>query len=116
VADAFLHLDPGGRICARVLLDSDNAVKFAQDRSVPFTHFQSLCKAEEIRDLVAQLIADVNRRHAEVRIESFSLIERALKPGDTEVAPTLTLRRYLLRELPTNGSDSKSGQRELLKT
>ncbi|NVN85049.1 MAG: AMP-binding protein [Rhodopseudomonas sp.] len=116
IADAFLHLDAGGRICARVLLDSDNTVKFAQDRSVPFTHFQSLCKADEIRALVEQLIAEVNRARPAVRIESFSLIERALKPGDAEVAPTLTLRRYLLRAGAGAAGSVSGEQRELLKT
>jgi long-chain acyl-CoA synthetase len=117
VADAFLHLDRGGRISAGILLDSDNAVKFAQDRSVPFTHFQSLCKAEEIRALVEQVIAEVNRARPEVRIESFSLIERALKPGDAEVAPTLTLRRYLLRDRAADsaGAVDSGDRRELLK-
>jgi long-chain acyl-CoA synthetase len=91
-------------------------VKFAQDRSVPFTHFQSLCKAEEIRALVEQVIAEVNRARPEVRIESFRLIERALKPGDAEVSPTLTLRRYLLRDRAADSAGASGDPRELLKT
>ena len=97
IADAFVHLGDDGRAVARVLLDSDHAVRYAQDRGIPFTHFQSLCQADEIRALVGEAIADVNRRHAGIRIERFTLIERALRPGDAELAPSGTLRRHLLK-------------------
>ncbi|WBU31101.1 AMP-binding protein [Rhodopseudomonas palustris] len=97
IADAFVYLDAAGRAVARVLLDSDHAVRYAQDRGIPFTHFQSLCQADEIRALVGEAIADVNRRHTAIRIEHFTLIERALRPGDAELAPSGTLRRHLLK-------------------
>lgn len=98
IADAFVHLGRGGGLRARILLDSDHIVRYAQDRGIPFTHFQSLCRAKEIRYLVAQLIAEVNGRHAAIQIDSFSLIERALRPGDHELSPSLTLRRQMLIE------------------
>jgi len=117
IADAFLYLDGAGKTCARILLDSDNTVKFAQDRGIPFTHFQSLCAADDIRDLVGQVIAEVNRRPAAIRIDTFSLIERALRPGDAEVAPSLTLRRRLLRDDASDDSETRrTDQPELLKT
>lgn len=97
IADTFVYLDAAGRAVARVLLDSDHAVRYAQDRGIPFTHFQSLCQADEIRALVGEAIADVNRRHTAIRIEHFTLIERALRPGDAELAPSGTLRRHLLK-------------------
>ncbi|QLH70401.1 AMP-dependent synthetase/ligase [Rhodopseudomonas palustris] len=97
IADAFVYLDAAGRAVARVLLDSDHAVRYAQDRGIPFTHFQSLCQADEIRALVGEAIADVNRRHTAIRIEHFTLIERALRPGDAALAPSGTLRRHLLK-------------------
>lgn len=97
IADAFVYLDAAGRAVARVLLDSDHAVRYAQDRGIPFTHFQSLCQADEIRALVGEAIADVNRRHTAIRIEHFTLIERALRPADAELAPSGTLRRHLLK-------------------
>jgi len=117
IADAFVHLDRDGRAVARVLLDPDHAVRYAQDHGVPFTHFQSLCQAEEIRALVAAAIAEVNRRHTAIRIERFSLIERALQPGDAELAPSWTLRRHLLRDDAEDpGPDRRPAPRaELLK-
>lgn len=101
VADAFLHRDARGRVVAAVLMDADAVVKFAQDNSIPFTHFLSLCRSEEIRALIGRVIAEVNAR-ASVRIDDFTLIERSLGPGDPEVSAMLVLRRRLLR--PDNHS------------
>jgi len=98
VADAFLAMDSAGGIVARVLLDQDPVVKFAQQRSIPFTHFRSLCAAPGVRALVEELVAQVNAAIPSLRIERFSLIERPLGLGDPEVTPTLMLRRRLLQE------------------
>jgi long-chain acyl-CoA synthetase len=96
VADAFVHRDAAGRVCARILLDQDPVVKYAQDRAIPFTHFRSLCQAEGVRELVATLVGEVNAAQPALRIDRFSLIERPLALGDAEFTPVLTLRRRLL--------------------
>jgi long-chain acyl-CoA synthetase len=109
VADAFLHRDAGGRVIAVVLMDSDPVVKFAQDNSIPFTHFLSLCRSEEIRALIGRVIADTNTR-APVRIDDFTLIERSLGPGAPEVSAMFVLRRRLLR--PDKSSMQESAMSE----
>lgn len=98
VADAFVYRDATGRVCARILLDQDPVVKYAQDRAIPFTHFRSLCQAAGVRDLVATLVSEVNAAQTTLHIEHFSLIERSLTLGDAEFTPVLTLRRRLLTE------------------
>ncbi|MET4797813.1 AMP-binding protein [Bradyrhizobium sp. LB11.1] len=105
VADAFLHRDDQGRVIAAVLMDPDPVIKFAQDNSIPFTHFLSLCRSQDIRALIAGVIAQTNAR-APVKIDDFTLIERALGPGDPEISAMLVLRRRLLR--PQNRSLSES--------
>ena len=81
---------------AAVLMDPDPVIKFAQDNSIPFTHFLSLCRSQDIRALIAGVIAETNAR-APVKIDDFTLIERALGPGDPEISAMLVLRRRLLR-------------------
>ena len=98
VADAFVYRDAAGRVCARILLNQDSVVKYAQDRAIPFTHFRSLCQAAGVRDLVAILVSEVNAAQTKLHIEHFSLIERALALGDAELTPVLALRRRLLTE------------------
>jgi long-chain acyl-CoA synthetase len=97
VADAFLHRDAAGRVVAAILMNSEAVVKYAQDKSIPFTHFLSLCRSEDIRALIASVVAQTNARAPHLRIDDFTLIERALGPGDPEVSATLALRRRLLR-------------------
>jgi long-chain acyl-CoA synthetase len=96
VADAFLHRDDKGRVIAAVLMDADSVIKFAQDNSIPFTHFLSLCRSDDIRALIGRVIAQTNAR-APVKIDDFTLIERSLGPGDPEMSAMLVLRRRLLR-------------------
>ncbi len=97
IADAFLHQDDEKRIVARILIESDAVVKYAQDKSIPFTHFLSLCRSDDIRALIAAIVADVNEK-TKVPIADFTLIERALGPDDAEVSPALALRRHKLRD------------------
>ncbi len=105
VADAFLHRDARGQVIAAVLMDPDPVIKFAQDNSIPFTHFLSLCRSQDIRALIGRVIAETNTR-APVRIDDFILIERSLGPGDPEISAMLVLRRRLLR--PENRSVEES--------
>jgi len=96
VADAFLHRDAKGQVIAAVLMDPDPVIKFAQDNSIPFTHFLSLCRSQDIRALIGRVIAETNTR-APVKIDDFTLIERSPGPGDPEISAMLVLRRRLLR-------------------
>lgn len=105
VADAFLHRDAEGRVVAAVLMDPDPVIKFAQDNSIPFTHFLSLCRSQDVRELIGRVIAETNTR-APVKIDDFTLIERSLGPGDPEISAMLVLRRRLLR--PQNRSLEES--------
>lgn len=111
VADAVVAMDGAGRAAALILIDFDSVVRFAQDRAIPFTHFRSLCQTAEVRELIGQVVSEVNRAAAPLNIASFELIERNLKPGDPEIGPALTLRRYLLRANAIAGTPSKHLER-----
>ena len=97
IADAFLHQDNNQRIVAYILIDSDAVVKYAQDNSIPFTHFLSLCRSDAIRALIASVVADTNAK-ADLTIADVTLIERALGLDDAEVSPALALRRHTLND------------------
>jgi long-chain acyl-CoA synthetase len=109
VADAFLHRDEKGRVIAAVLMDGDAVVKFAQDNSIPFTHFLSLCRSQDIRALIGRVIAETNAR-APVRIDDFTLIERSLGPGDPALSAMFVLRRRLLRPDKSSFEESAISQ------
>jgi long-chain acyl-CoA synthetase len=77
-----------------VMIDHETVAQFAQERSVPFTNFASLCRAKEVQDLIEGEIDRVNRQFARVEtIKKFHLIEQLLTPEDEELTPTMKLKR-----------------------
>jgi long-chain acyl-CoA synthetase len=97
IADAFVEHDQAGRAVARILIESDAVVKYAQDRSIPFTHFLSLCRSDDIRALIGGIVDSVSAA-GPIAITRFTLIERALGPEDREVSPVMALRRHRIRD------------------
>src|SRR5260370_13475123 len=70
---------------------------YAQDHSVPFTNYASLCRAKPIQELIQGEIEGVNKRFARVEtIKDFRLIEQILTPEDEELTPTMKLKRSLV--------------------
>ena len=94
IADAFVTSDGDTGCRAIILLDADQAARFAQNGAVPFTHFRSLTEADELRALIDGVVAEVNRHFPEPAITSVHLLDRVLGPGDAELGPTMVLRRY----------------------
>jgi long-chain acyl-CoA synthetase len=71
--------------------------QFAQERSVPFTNFASLCRARKVQELIWGEIERVNRQFARVEtIKKFRLIEQILTAEDEELTPTMKLKRALV--------------------
>lgn len=95
ISDAFLYRDDRDRSVAAILLNSEAVTKYAQDKSIPFTHFLSLCRADGIRRLIGGIISEINGQ-ARVKVDDFVLIERAFSLGDPELGPAFILRRRLL--------------------
>jgi len=94
ISDAVVIGDKRPYLTCLVMIDQENVEKFAQDQNVPFTNYASLCKAREVRDLIAAEIEKVNAKFARVEtIRRFHLIEQQLTPEDEELTPTMKLKR-----------------------
>jgi long-chain acyl-CoA synthetase len=66
---------------------------------VPFTNFASLCRAQEVQDLIWGEIERVNKQLARVEtIKRFHLIEQILTPEDEELTPTMKLKRTFVNK------------------
>ena len=97
VTDAVVIGDQRPYLTCLVMIDQDNVEKFAQDHDVPFSNYASLCRAREVRELIASEIDRVNRRFARVeQVKKFRLIERKLGAEDEELTPTMKLKRKLV--------------------
>ena len=94
IADAVVIGDQRKFLACLVMIDPETVAQFAQERSVPFTDFASLCRAPEVQDLIWGEIERVNRQLARVEtIKTFRLIEQILTPEDEELTPTMKLKR-----------------------
>ncbi|MCG8491500.1 MAG: hypothetical protein MI743_07795, partial [Sneathiellales bacterium] len=77
-----------------IMIDQENVEKYAQDMDVPFTNFQSLCRAKEVTDLIWEEVERVNKGFAQVEtIKQFRLIDEILTAEDDELTPTMKLKR-----------------------
>jgi len=94
IADAVVIGDRRKYLTCLVMLDPDTVAQYAQEHSVPFTNYASLCRATPIQELIRGEIEGVNRRVARVEtIKTFRLIEQILTAEDEELTPTMKLKR-----------------------
>jgi long-chain acyl-CoA synthetase len=94
ISDAVVIGDKRKYLTCLVMIDHENVAKFAQDRSVPFTNYASLCAAREVQELIRGEIEKVNRTVARVEtIKDFRLIDVLLTAEDEELTPTMKLKR-----------------------
>jgi len=99
ITDAVVIGDRRAYLTALVMIDHENVEKFAQDNSIPFSNYMSLCRRPEILALIEAEIEKVNARFARVEnVRKFRLIEQKLTAEDEELTPTMKLKRKLVNE------------------
>jgi len=99
VSDAVVIGDKRKYLTCLIMIDQENVEKFAQDNDVPFTNFQSLCKASEVTELIWIEIERVNKNFAQVEtIKKFRLIDEILTAEDDELTPTMKLKRSFVNK------------------
>jgi long-chain acyl-CoA synthetase len=99
VSDAVVIGDRRKFLTCLVMIDYENVAKYAQDADVAFTDFGSLCRTQEVQDLIWSEIENVNKGFARVEtIKKFRLIEHQLSAEDDELTPTMKLKRKFVNE------------------
>ena len=64
-----------------------------------YTNYASLCRTQEVRELIWNEIEQVNANFARVEtIKRFHLIEQQLTAEDAELTPTMKLKRKFVNE------------------
>ena len=99
ITDAVVIGDKRPYLTCLIMIDHENVENFAQERSVPFSDFASLCRTPEVQQLINAEIDRVNAKFARVeQIKKFRLLEVKLSPEDEELTPTMKLKRKLVNE------------------
>jgi long-chain acyl-CoA synthetase len=99
VTDAVVIGDRRAYLTALIMIDHENVEKYAQDRSIPFSNYTSLCRRPEILELIQGEIDKANEKFARVeQVRKFRLIEQKLTAEDEELTPTMKLKRRLINE------------------
>jgi long-chain acyl-CoA synthetase len=99
ITDAVVIGDRRAYLTALIMIDHENVEKFAQDNSIPFSNYMSLCRRPEVLALIEAEIEKANARFARVEnIRKFRLIEQKLTAEDEELTPTMKLKRRLVNE------------------
>ena len=85
------------------MIDEENVMKYAQDNDIPFSNFESLCKSEEVVNLIDGEVSKVNKKFASVeQVKKFSLIDIQLTAEDDELTPTMKLKRKFINQKYSN--------------
>ncbi|HWS76179.1 MAG TPA: long-chain fatty acid--CoA ligase [Quisquiliibacterium sp.] len=99
ITDAVVVGDKRPYLTCLIMIDHENVENYAQERSVPFSDFASLCRTQEVQALIQSEIDRVNTKFARVeQIKKFRLIEYKLTAEDEELTPTMKLKRKLVNE------------------
>jgi long-chain acyl-CoA synthetase len=99
ITDAVVIGDRRAYLTALIMIDHENVEKYAQDLSVPFSNFMSLCRTKEVQELIQKELDRVNTKFARVeQIKTFRLIEIKLTAEDDELTPTMKLKRKFVNE------------------
>ena len=111
VTDAVVVGDKRPFLTCLIMIDHENVENYAQERSVPFSDFTSLCRSPEVQELIQGEIDRVNAKFARVeQIKKFRLIEYKLTAEDEELTPTMKLKRKLVNEKYRDLIDGMYGQ------
>ena len=82
-----------------IQIDFDSVGRWAAERDLPYTTFKSLTQMAEVRELIQQVIDEVNSRFARVEnIRKFVLLEKELDHDDGELTATQKVRRGLINK------------------
>lgn len=82
---------------AIIQIEYDDVGRWARERDIPYTTFKSLAVHPQVRELVQDVVNEVNSRFARVEnIRRFALLDKELDQDDGELTATQKVRRAII--------------------
>jgi long-chain acyl-CoA synthetase len=98
ISQAVMHGDRRPFPVALITLDEEEIVPWAEENDLP-TDISELAEHEKVRELIQDVLDDVNSNHAQVaQIKKFKILDHDLSQETGELTPTLKVKRNVVNE------------------
>ncbi len=99
ISEAVLLGDGRNFISALIQIDLDTVGKWAQDRGLAYTTYESLASLPSVRELIETDVKRVNERFSRVEsIRKFVILRKQLDHDDGELTATMKVRRNVIEK------------------
>jgi long-chain acyl-CoA synthetase len=99
IGEAILLGDGRNFVSALVQIDLETVGKWAQERGLPYTTYESLSALPAVRELIEQDVKRVNERFSRVEsIRKFVILRKQLDHDDGELTATMKVRRGVIEK------------------
>jgi long-chain acyl-CoA synthetase len=99
ISEAVLLGDNRHFVSALIQIDLDTVGKWAQERGMAYTTYETLAALEEVRGLIAKDVERVNARFSRVEnIRKFVILRKQLDHDDGELTATMKVRRKVIEK------------------
>ncbi|MFC7410834.1 MULTISPECIES: AMP-dependent synthetase/ligase [Hydrogenophaga] len=99
ISEAVLLGDGRHFLAALIQIDLDTVGKWAQERGIAYTTYESLAALEPVRELIDADVQQVNARFSRVEnIRKFVILRKQLDHDDGELTATMKVRRNVIEK------------------
>lgn len=99
ISEAVLLGDGRHFVSALIQIDLDTVGKWAQERGMAYTTYETLARLEPVKSLIAEDVKRVNERFSRVEnIRKFAILRKQLDHDDGELTATMKVRRRVIEQ------------------
>ncbi|MET4577950.1 long-chain acyl-CoA synthetase [Ottowia thiooxydans] len=99
ISEAILLGDGRHFLAALIQIDLDSVGKWAQERGIAYTTYESLASLEQVRELIDKDVQHVNAHFSRVEnIRKFVILRKQLDHDDGELTATMKVRRNVIEK------------------
>jgi long-chain acyl-CoA synthetase len=94
ISEIIVFGDQRRYVTALIEIDFENVAQWARQRQIPYSGYLSLAQNDNVFQLIAKEVEELNRRLARVeQVKKFRLLPKELVPEDGDTTPTRKVKR-----------------------